>query len=60
MCDIIFEKQKVMERQQIERVINQKQPSKKMWWKFSQNSQENICVGVSFIIKLDIIDLQLH
>ena len=31
-----------------------------MLWKISQNSKENICAGISFSIKLNSADLQLH
>ena len=33
---------------------------KKVLWKISQNSQENICAGISFLIKLNSVDLQLN
>ena len=29
-------------------------------WEISQNSRENICVGTSFLINLNYVDLQLH
>ena len=42
----------------------QKQPSegffKKVLREISQNSQENISAGISFMIKLNSVDLQLH
>ena len=33
---------------------------KKVFLKFSQNSQENTCAGVSFLIKLQALGLQLY
>ena len=51
MCDIVFEKQKVTVRQQTERVFMQKDSKdsfKKVLWEISQNSEENICAGISF------------
>ena len=32
----------------------------KVLWEFSQNSQENICAEISFLIKLNSVDLQLQ
>ena len=41
----------------------QKEPSrglfKKVLWEISQNSQENICTRISFLIKSNSVDLQL-
>ena len=31
-----------------------------MLWKFLQNSQEDICARISFLIKSDYVDLQLR
>ena len=33
---------------------------KKVLWKFSQNSQENMGIGISFKIKLNSLDLQFY
>ena len=33
---------------------------KMVLWEISQDPQENICVGISFLIKLNYVDLQLH
>ena len=33
---------------------------KKMLWEILQNSQENICAGISFLIKLDSVNRQLY
>ena len=39
---------------------HRKNSLKKMLWEISQNSQENICARVSFLIKLGTADLQLQ
>ena len=33
---------------------------KKVLWEISQNSQKNICARISFLIKLNSVDLQAH
>ena len=33
---------------------------KKVFWEISKNSQESTCARVSFLTKLDVVDLQLH
>ena len=43
MCDIVFEKTKGRGRK-----INSESYLKRVLWEISQNSQENICNGISF------------
>ena len=33
---------------------------KKVLWEISHNSQKNICAGISFLLKLNSVDPQLH
>ena len=60
MCDIVFDRRKVVVEQSTERVFIQKQLSgpkcflKKVLWEISQNSQENICTRIPlwcFLVK---------
>ena len=66
MCDIVFEKAKKKlwwGSKQDEGLCKSNFPIvfyKKVYWEISQNSQEIICIGVSFLIKLDTVDLQLN
>ena len=57
MCDIVFEKNK-------RSWWGSKQQSKgffkKVLWEISQNSQEKIYAGISFLININSVDLQLH
>ena len=41
-------------------ILNFLGPLKIVLWEISQNSQENICVGTFFLIRLNSVDLQLH
>ena len=64
-CDIVFEKVKgcggkVNRTNLYAEAVFKKSVLKKVLWKISQNSQENICAGISFLIKLNSVDLQLN
>ena len=56
--------QKVVAGMETEREFMGKQPSEGLFRKGvmrnSQNSKEIVCVGISFLIKLNSVDLQLH
>ena len=58
MCDIVFDK--VEGRRGTVNRVPPKRFFKKVLRKISQKSQKNTCAGVSYLIKLDAVDLQLH
>ena len=41
------------------KILNFLGPLKMVLWEILQNSQENICVGISFFDKVNSVDLQL-
>ena len=66
MCDIVFEKTKcrggIVNRTNViaEAAIQREEFFKESVTWISQNSQENIYAGISFLIKLNSVDIQLH
>ena len=64
ICDIVFEKVLDLDGKINGRVLMQKQPSegffKKGFMRIFAEFKKNICAGISFLIKLNSVDLQLH
>ena len=59
MCDIVFEKTQCRgnDSKKNECLCGSSRPKgslKKALWEILQNSQENICAGVSFLIKFEL------
>ena len=64
MCDIVFEKAKgrggtVNRMSDYAQAAIRRVLLKRCYEKFRENSQENTCAEISFLIKSDAVDLQL-